>query len=136
MFPWNRHYTKVYKTWRDWFLCFIIFNVFLDVWNSTVLFFILHVWGVIQKLEVWVTGYNFESWPFKDHSRHVCFKLAYWFQRKFFLKNIFPIGSYVKIKSSHGGHLEFPISKRFTGLVQNHPMIIPAKSQFNWLSGF
>ena len=39
-------------------------------------------------------------------------------------------------KSSHGGHLEFPISKRFTSLVQDHPMIIPAKSQFNWLSGF
>jgi hypothetical protein len=43
---------------------------------------------------------------------------------------------YVKIKSSHGGHLEFPISKRFTSLVQVHPMIIPAKPQFNWLSGF
>ena len=43
---------------------------------------------------------------------------------------------YVKIKSRHGGHLEFPISKRFTSLVQDHPMIIPAKSQFNWLSGF
>jgi hypothetical protein len=26
--------------------------------------------------------------------------------------------------------------KRFTSLVQDHPMIIPAKSQFNWLSGF
>ena len=39
-------------------------------------------------------------------------------------------------KSSHGGHLEFPIGKRFTSLVQDHPMIIPAKSQFNWLSGF
>jgi hypothetical protein len=25
---------------------------------------------------------------------------------------------------------------RFTNLVQNHPMIIPAKPQFNWLSGF
>jgi hypothetical protein len=49
---------------------------------------------------------------------------------------IFSIGSYVKIKSSHGGHLEFPISQRFTSLVQDHPMIIPAKSQFNWLSGF
>jgi hypothetical protein len=33
-------------------------------------------------------------------------------------------------------HLEFPIGKRFTSLVQDHPMIIPAKSQFNWLSGF
>ena len=28
--------------------------------------------------------------------------------------NIFSIGSHGKIKSSHGGHLEFPISKRFT----------------------
>jgi hypothetical protein len=50
------------------------------------------------------------------------------------LLNIFSIGSNVKIKSSHGGHLEFPISKRFTSLVQDHPMIIPAKPQFNWLS--
>jgi hypothetical protein len=24
-------------------------------------------------------GWSFESWPFKDHSCHVCFKLAYWF---------------------------------------------------------
>jgi hypothetical protein len=32
------------------------------------------------------------------------------------------------MKSSHGGHLEFPISKRFTSLVQDHPMIIPANS--------
>jgi hypothetical protein len=65
----------------------------------------------------------------------VCFKLTYWFQRRRLL-NIFSIGSYVKTKSSHGGHLEFPISKWFTSLVQDHPMIIPAKSQFNWLSGF
>jgi hypothetical protein len=35
----------------------------------------------------------------------------------------------VKTKSSHGGHPEFPIGKRFTSLVQDHPMIIPAKSQ-------
>jgi hypothetical protein len=46
------------------------------------------------------------------------------------------IGSYVKTKSSHGGYLEIPIGKRFTSLVQDHPMIIPAKSQFNWLGGF
>ena len=26
--------------------------------------------------------------------------------------------------------------KRFTSLVQDHPMIIPAKSHFYWLSGF
>jgi hypothetical protein len=42
----------------------------------------------------------------------------------------------IETKSSHGGHLEFPIGKRFTHLVQDHPMIIPAKSQFNWLGGF
>ena len=46
----------------------------------------------------------------KDHSCHVCFKLAYWFQRRRLL-NIFSIGSYVKTKSSHGGHLEFLIGK-------------------------
>ena len=34
----------------------------------------------------------------------VCFKLAYWFQRKTNL-NIFPIGSYVKTMSADGGHL-------------------------------
>ena len=42
-----------------------------------------------------------------DHIRtihYVCFKLAYWFQRKFFL-NIFPIGSYVKTMAADGGHL-------------------------------
>ena len=50
--------------------------------------------------------------------------------------NIFSIGSYVKTKSSDGGHLEFPIGKRFTSLVQDNSMIIPAKSQFNWLGGF
>ena len=147
-------------------------------------------WRRPSWMEVWVTGYNFESWPFKDHSCHVSFKLAYWFQRKLFL-NIFPIGSYVKImstygghlgwrswspdtilkvyhprtihavcfkladwfqrrrllnifsigsyvktESNHGSHLEFPISKRFTSLVQDHPTIISAKSQFNWLGGF
>jgi hypothetical protein len=43
---------------------------------------------------------------------------------------------FVFLVPSHGGHLEFPIGKRFTTLVQDHPMIIPAKSQFNWLSGF
>ena len=83
-------------------------------------------------MEVVVTGHNFESILPKDHPCHVCFKLTYWFQRRRLL-NIFSIGSYVKIKSSHGGHLEFPISKRFTSLVQDHPMIIPAKPQFNWL---
>jgi hypothetical protein len=125
-----------------------------------------------------------------SHSCHVCFKLAYWFQREKKL-NIFPIGSYVKTmfadsshlgwrsgslhiilkvdllrtihamfvlnwligfrvrllkkisigsyvktKSSHGGHLESLIGKRFTSLVHDHPMIISAKSQFNWFSGF
>ena len=80
-------------------------------------------------MEVRVTGHNFENWPLKDHPCHVCFKLAYWFQRRRLL-NIFSIGSYVKTKSSHGGHLEFPIGKWFSSLVQDHPMIIPAKSQF------
>ena len=50
--------------------------------------------------------------------------------------NIFSIGSYVKIKSSHGSHLEFPICKRFTNLVQDLPMIIPGQFGFNYPSGF
>jgi hypothetical protein len=33
-------------------------------------------------MEVGVTGHNFESWPPKDHSCHVCFKLTNWFQRR------------------------------------------------------
>jgi hypothetical protein len=52
------------------------------------------------------------------------------------LKSYMAVGFYVKTKSSHGGHFEIPIGKRFTSLVQDHPMIIPAKSQFNWLGGF
>ena len=87
---------------------------------------------LMAGMEVVVTGHNFESILPKDHPCHVCFKLADWFQKRRLL-NIFSIGSYVKIESSHGGHLEFPISKRFTSLIQ---MIIPAKPQFNWLSGF
>ena len=31
-----------HKTWRDWLLCFIIFDMFLDVWNST--FFLFYVY--------------------------------------------------------------------------------------------
>jgi hypothetical protein len=55
-------------------------------------------------MEVRITGHNFESWPPKDHSCHVCFKFTYWFQRRRLL-NIFSIGSYVKTKLS--GHLDF-----------------------------
>jgi hypothetical protein len=82
-------------------------------------------------MEVGVTGHNFESWPPKDHSCHVYFKLTYWFHQREL--NIFSIGSYVKTKLSHGGHLEFPIGKRFTSLVQDHPMIIHAVTiQLAW----
>jgi hypothetical protein len=52
-------------------------------------------WRWPSWMEVRVTGHNFENWPLKDHPCHVCFKLAYWFQRRRFL-NIFSIGSYVK----------------------------------------
>ena len=60
-------------------------------------------WWRPSFMEAWVTVHNFESWPFEDHSCHVCFKLTYWFQRRRLLI-IFSIGSYVKTKSSHGGH--------------------------------
>jgi hypothetical protein len=51
-------------------------------------------WRRPSLMEVGVTGHNFESWPPKDHSCHVCFKLTYWFQRRRLL-NIISIGFYV-----------------------------------------
>jgi hypothetical protein len=42
-----------------------------------------------KPIELWVTGHNFESWPPKDHSCHVCFKLTYWFQRRRLLSIFF-----------------------------------------------
>ena len=55
-------------------------------------------------MEVVVTGHNFESILPKDHTCHVCFKLADWFHQRRFL-NIFPRVSYVKTMSADGGHL-------------------------------
>jgi hypothetical protein len=81
------------------------------------------------------TGYNFESWPFKDHSYHVCFKLAYWFQRKMFL-NIFHIWSYVKIMSADGGHLGWRSGSHDIILKVDHLRTIHAMFALNWLTGF
>ena len=55
-------------------------------------------------------------------------------EEKFF--NIFPIGSYVKTMSAHGGHLEFPISTKNITFVEVHPMIIHAMFAVNWFTGF
>ena len=55
-------------------------------------------------MDVVVTGHNFESILPKDHSCHVSFKLADWFQKRRLLNN-FLIGSYVKTMSADGGHL-------------------------------
>ena len=51
-----------------------------------------------------VIRHTFENEPLKDHPCHVCFKLAYWFQRGKKLNSV-PIGSYVKTMSADGGHL-------------------------------
>jgi hypothetical protein len=56
-------------------------------------------------MEVVVTEHNFESILPKDHSCHVCFKLADWFQRRRLLNN-FPKGSYVKTMSADVDHFE------------------------------
>ena len=82
-------------------------------------------------MEFWVTGYNFESWPFKDHSCHVCFKLAYWFQRKIFL-NIFPIGSYVKNMFADGGHLGWRSGSQDIILKVDQLRTIHAMFALNW----
>jgi hypothetical protein len=86
-------------------------------------------------MEVWVTGYTFESWPFKDHSCHVCFKLAYWFQREKKL-NIFPIGSYVKTMSADGGHLGWRLGSQDIILKVDHLRTVHAMFALNWLTDF
>ena len=88
-------------------------------------------------MEVRVTGHNFENWPLKDHPYHVCFKLAYWFQRRRFL-NIFSIGSYVKTMSADGGHLgrrsgSLPLD---IILKVDHLRTIHVMFALNWLTGF
>ena len=62
---------------------------------------------------------------------HAMFALN-WFTRR--LLNIFYIGS--NVKSSHGGHLEFPISAKNINLVYDHPMDISAKFGSNLFCGF
>ena len=86
-------------------------------------------------MEVRVTGHNFENWPLKDHPCHVCFKLAYWFQRRRFL-NIFPIGSYVKNMSADGSHLGWRSGSLDIILKVDHLRTIHAKFALNWLTGF
>jgi hypothetical protein len=57
-----------------------------------------------KPIELWLC--RNDHWVvlyYKDHSCHVCIKLAYWFHRNCFL-NIF-LGSYVKTMSADGGHL-------------------------------
>jgi hypothetical protein len=65
-----------------------------------------------------------------DNSCHVCFKLAYWFQRKCFL-NIFPIGSYVKTMSADGGHLGWRSRSEDIILKVNHIRTIHAMFALN-----
>ena len=92
-------------------------------------------WRRPSWMEVRVTGHNFENWPLKDHPCHVCFKLAYWFQRRRFL-NIFPIGSYVKTMSTDGGHLGWSFGSLDIILKVDHLRTIHAMFALNWLSDF
>jgi hypothetical protein len=86
-------------------------------------------------MEVVVTGHNFESILPKDHSCHVCFKLADWFQRRRFL-SIFPIGSYVKTMSADGSHLGWRSGSLDIILKAEHLRAIHAMFALNWLTGF
>ena len=78
---------------------------------------------------------QFENWPLKDHPCHVCFKLAYWFQRRIFL-NIFPIGSYVKTMSTDGGHLGWSFGSLDIILKVDHLRTIHVMFALNWLTDF
>ena len=61
--------------------------------------------------------------------------LAYWFQRRRFLKKI-PIGSYVKTMSAEGGHLGWRSGSPDTILKIDHLRTIHAMFAINWLTGF
>ena len=92
-------------------------------------------WRWPSWMEVMVTGHNFENWPLKDHPCHVCFKLAYWFQRRSFL-NIFPIGSYVKTMFADGCHLGWRSGSQDIILKVDHLRTIHAMFALNWFTGF
>ena len=92
-------------------------------------------WRRPSWMEVRITGHNFENWSLKDHPCHVCFKLAYWFQRRRFL-NIFPIWSYVKTMSADGGHLGWRSGSQDIILKVDHLSTIHAMFALNWLTGF
>ena len=70
-----------------------------------------------------------------DHPCHACFKLAYRFQRRRFLRT-FPIGSYVKTMSTDGGHLGWRSESLDIILKVDHLRTIPAMFVLNWLTGF
>ena len=74
-----------------------------------------------------------------DHLRtihaNVCFKLAYWFQRRRFL-NIFPIGSYVKTMFADAGHIGWRSGSLAIILKVDHLRTIYAMFALNWLTGF
>jgi hypothetical protein len=65
----------------------------------------------------------------------VCFKLAYWFQRRRLL-NIFPIGFYVKTMSADGSHLGWRSGSLDIILKVDHLRTIHAMFALNWLTGF
>jgi hypothetical protein len=73
-------YTKVYSIYRtklgvngDWFLCFIIFNMFLDVRNSTVLYF----YFTCMRGDTEKNRKNFSIEPISANSRMVCWSVVY-----------------------------------------------------------
>ena len=86
-------------------------------------------------MEVRVIRHTFENEPLKDHPCHVCFKLAYWFQRRRLL-NIFPIGFYVKTMSADGSHLGWRSGSLDIILKVDHLRTIHAMFALNWLTGF
>ena len=86
-------------------------------------------------------GHNFERGPPKDHFSKVWLKLAQQFQRRRFSLNF-----WLKIEQfwpfeeisifSNGGHLGYRTALTDTILKGDHPRIIPAKLDLDWLSSF
>ena len=84
-------------------------------------------------MEVWVTGYNFESWPFKDYSCHVCFKLAYWFHdlSSFVLLNIVVLKTWNHVDQHFLGRILESILTSQRSLVSSNFILLEHANNLN-----
>jgi hypothetical protein len=144
LFFWN-HNTDLNQTWQkcslDGHIQVFVFgadqksNMAARAHNVFWLVEILKIFllETTKPIELWLCRNDHWGVVNCNHLCHVCFKLAYWFQRRRFL-NIFPIGSYVKTMSADGGHLGWRSGSQDIILKVDHLRTIHAMFALNWLT--